>query len=276
MKKMFVLGLLFCGLVLSSCGSDEASEVEKKLYDCECNTLVTEKGGRFRMGSVRKMLKDKKPYTGTCAILSQDRDAIVTFLADYSEGYPVKKQKWQLFNGEKIQTWDLSFDSKNLKSGYTMTLRQRDLGLDSAKNKRHKVIHTSSYKEFNTGKQVLNYDFSAGGFYDTGHENTMGTELRGEIITGSDQFKSLGEDCWNKLPLIKKATADIYTGEDIMVEVKNVFEWEKFAKNEPAAKSYLECLQSKELKKFIIKEAFLDESATVGDVEANVSDEDED
>jgi hypothetical protein len=280
MKTLFKLGVLTSLFFLTSCGgeddkSDKATAAAKPTYDCECNSLEKDGGGKFKIGSVKKMMKDNKAYTGTCAILSKDRDAVITFLAEYSEGYPVKKQKWQLFNGKKIQTWDLTFDTKNLKSGYTMNLKNEDLGLDSAKNKRHKVLYTYSYHEFNKGKQVLNYSFSDGGFYDTGNENTMASELKGEVITGSKEFTSLGDECWNKLPMTMKTTANIFTGEDIQVEVKDVFTWENYAKNEPAAKKYLECLQSKELKKFTIEEAFIDESATVGDVEAKVSDEDE-
>lgn len=273
LNSVYFVAALF--LTAACGGGDEKSVVEKPKYDCECDALVNEKGGKFRMSSTKKMMKESKPYTGTCAVLSKDRDAIVTFLAEYSQGYPVKKQKWRLFNGEKIQIWDLTFDSKNLKSGYTILLKERSLDLDSSTNKRHKVLHTTSYREFNKGKQVLNYNFSDGGTYDNGFENVLISTYKGEVISGSKEFSSLGDECWNKLPMVDAVSSDIFSGDEVTVKVKNHFLWDKYSKKDPAAKKYLECLQSKEIKKFIVKDAFIDESATVGEVEADISDEEE-
>ena len=293
MKKLYsaIPAFVGCFLLLTSCGGDGADSAasDKPKYDCECGALVTEKGGEFKMASSKRMMKDDKPYTGTCAVLSKDRDAIVTFLAEYSQGYPVKKQRWELFNGEKIQIWDLSFDTKNRKSGYQMILMTEKGELDS-KNKRHQVLYTYLYDEYNNDKKVLNYSFNS----EIGPPKVIEEEYTdihhrlkqkgGYQITGSKEFEDLALDCWRKQPkiteqLVESGDYDHYTGmyNDVVrdVQVVDVFDWDKYFKKDPAAKKYIECLQSKEIKKFIVKDAFIDESATVGDVEAKVEGEEE-
>ena len=293
MKNLYsaIIAFVGCFLLLTSCGGDGADSAasDKPKYDCECGALVTEKGAEFKMASSKRMMKDGKPYTGTCAVLSKDRDAIVTFLAEYSQGYPVKKQKWKLFNGEKIQIWDLSFDTKNRKSGYQMILNTAKGELDS-KNKRQEVIYTSSYREYNNDKEVLNYSFENELFapkiveeeYNNVHHSLE--QKGGFQITGSKEFEDPALDCWRKQPkttkqLVESGDYDHYTGmyNDVVrdIQVVDVFDWDKYFKKDPAAKKYLECLQSKEIKKFIVKEAYIDESATVGDVEAKVDKEEE-
>lgn len=272
-------------------GGDEKSGVEKPKYDCECGALVTESGGEFKRLSKKKMMKDGKPYTGTCAELSEDRDAVVTFLAEYSQGYPVKKQKWELFNGEKIQIWDLSYDTKNRKSGYQLILRTEKGELDS-KNKRHQVIYTYRYDEYNNDKIVLNYSFDSELGPPKGIEEEY-TDIYHKLkqkggyqIVGSKEFEELGLDCWRKQPKFTDQLVETYGDYDYNtgmyndnvvrdIQLVDVFDWDKYFKKDPAAKKYLECLQSKEIKKFIVKDAFIDESATVGDVEAKVEGEEE-
>lgn len=286
LNTVYFVAALF--LTAACGGGDEKSGVEKPKYDCECDALVNEKGGKFRMSSTKKMMKESKPYTGTCAVLSKDRDAIVTFLAEYSQGYPVKKQKWELFNGEKIQIWDLSYDTKNRKSGYQLILRTEKGELDS-KNKRHQVIYTASYEEYNNDRKVLNYsfedEFSPPKMIEEEYNVDQRLKQRGGYqITGSKEFEDLGLDCWRKQPKITEQLTelgdyDYNTGmyNDVVRDIQTVvvFEWDKYFKKDPAAKKYLECLQSKEIKKFIVKDAFIDESATVGDAEAKVEKEEE-
>jgi hypothetical protein len=293
MKNLYsaIIAFVGCFLLLTSCGGDGADSAasDKPKYDCECGALVTEKGDEFKKLSKKKMMKDGKPYTGTCALLSKDRDAIVTFLAEYSQGYPVKKQEWELFNGEKIQITDLSFDTKNRKSGYQMRLATKKGALDS-KNKRQEVIYTSSYREYNNDKEVLNYlfqhEFLAPKIVREEYNNVHHSleQKGGYMITGSKEFEDLALDCWRKQPIKTVQTEemgdyDANTGmyNDVVrdLQVVDVFDWDKYFKKDPGAKKYLECLQSKEIKKFIVKEAYIDESATVGDVEAKVDEEEE-
>jgi hypothetical protein len=254
MKKHFKFGAIALTLVLASCGGEAEKSAEpeaapeKPLYDCECSTLHKEGGGYFKEQSVKKMVtSDNNPYTGTCAILSNDRSQVVTFLAEYKDGYPVKKQKWELFNNERILISDYTFDDKNQKSGYNISLGKAEV-MDSATNTKYAVRYTEWYHEYNKGREVLRY-----WFHDAAY--------KGWIIESENQdIKAAGDDCWNN------------------AQTKfNEFPYiDRLDSRDKNMKSYLDCLASKNLKKWVFKEMKIDENTTVDEAKADIDDENED
>lgn len=267
MKKHFKFGAIALTLLLASCGGEEAKKTEtaaapeKPLYDCECNTLQTEGGDDFKQRSIKKMVtSDNKPYTGTCATLSKDRSQVVTFLAEYKDGYPVKKQKWELFNKERIMIWDFTFDDKNKKSGYNMTLGKVEV-MDSATKIKYAVRYTSKYEEYNKGRKILGYTFSK-------------DYAKGWIIKSETQdVQTAGDDCWNQVPITSRMEQDSWSLEQVKVEKRSI---DKLDLRDANTKKYLDCIASKELKKWVFKEMKIDENATVEDAEADIDDEKED
>jgi hypothetical protein len=262
MKKHFKFGAIALTLLLASCGGEEAKKTEtaaapeKPLYDCECNTLQTEGGDDFKQRSIKKMVtSDNKPYTGTCATLSKDRSQVVTFLAQYKDGYPVKKQKWELFNKERIMIWDFTYDDKNKKSGYSMTLGKAEI-LDSTTKTKYAIRYTSRYSEYNKGRKILGYTFSKD--YE-----------KGWIIKSETQdIQTAGDDCWNQMPIKTKTR---YIGDIPMTDPY----LDKLDQRDKNIKSYLDCLDSKKLKKWVFKEMKIDENTTVEDAEADIDEEKE-
>lgn len=265
---MFVLGLLFCGLVLSSCGSDEEEKNDELKYDCDCYSLVKKSGKKFNSKydgqiflAVKSMSSDGlyeitqsgEVFNGTCAILSKNRKKTVLGLFKYKDGYPVKKQKWYEFNGEKILIWDLDYNDKNEKTGYRMSLGRFERQ-DSITKTKYTIAYTNGYEEFNNNRNVYWYNFTK-------------SEDKGWYINAENAQVKLGiEECWNQLPKTsrKEEEYNYDSGEFEMVEKFDVQIIKDLNTQNALTKKYIDCIASKKLKKWYFNEMKIDESANEG------------
>jgi hypothetical protein len=150
MKNRFTLILMLLvslSLIISSCGSEAGIEEVKKEFDCECNKLFNQ-GGR-ELYSMRGLLTKKERnqaradnnqafidskgdtvFTGTCAVLSDDRSKDILALHSFDKGYRTKKSTYEMIKGEKIQTAEFTFNEKDKRTGWYIDIQKQISGDD--------------------------------------------------------------------------------------------------------------------------------------------------
>jgi hypothetical protein len=280
MKNYFKIGFFVLSAMISSCGSNEdeaaakKNEVaEKPQYDCECNTLQTESGRKFREMSTKRMMSGGKPYTGTCATLSKDRSKIVTFLAEYKDGYPLKKQKWENFNNEKILVMELSFNDKNKKTGYKINVGRTER-LDSSTNTKYSIVYPSKYEEWKEGRSIYSYSFSKYEDPETSYDEMyIGANRIGYRFNSEDEaLVKLTEACFPKETVPDPMH---YMGDERTMERKIVIN--NFDLKNPKIKQYFDCVETNKakIKKWFLKEMKIDEASAVAENDVDVESEEE-
>ncbi len=137
MKNRFTLSLILSVsllMIISSCGSEAGSEEVKAEFDCECKTLFNQ--GGIELYSFRGLNKRQRDqaradnnqafidakgdsvFTGTCAVLSDDRAKDILALHSFDKGYRTKKSSYEMVNGKKEQTCEFTYNEKDDRSGW--------------------------------------------------------------------------------------------------------------------------------------------------------------
>ncbi len=150
MKNRFTLSLILSVsllMVISSCGSEGGSEEVKKEFDCECKTLFNQGGNvLYSMRGLATKRERKQAsadnnqafidakgdsvFTGTCAVLSDDRSKDILGLHSFDKGYRTKKSTYKMIKGEKIQTAEFTFNEKDKRTGWYIEIQKQISGDD--------------------------------------------------------------------------------------------------------------------------------------------------
>jgi len=209
------------------------------------------------------MMSGDKPYSGTCAILSNNRSKDIIFLAEYKDGYPAKKQRWTVFNNERILVEDYTFDDQNKKTGFFISLGNEEW-MDSSSNKKYAIIYPWSYSEWKDNREIYSYSFmklpDPAASYE---ENNYYHERQGFRFNSQDkELINLTESCFPKEKILNPFWTD---PKDTLVERAIVVKTFNF--NDPKIKQYFDCLESNKskIKKWFVKQMEIDEESAVAE-----------
>ena len=229
MKKGFTLYLILSVsllMIISSCGSEEVKKEVKKEVDCECNKLFDNRGIEleYEADYVNQVFTNSKAdsvFTGTCAILSDDRSKDTIALHSFEKGYRSKTSHFEIIDGKKIQKSEFTFNDKDEYSGWDIALKT---------NKKRNITYVKKYTEYKN-KEIV-YSYKVDYFYNI-------DRVEGQV-TGTYVWERNGkmDEKW-------KRRDDCHT---------NVYLW-SFGEesNKASVKSFFQCLDKMKLKKWWYK-----------------------
>ncbi len=177
-------------MIISSCGSEAGGEAAvKKAVDCECNKLFDDRG--IELGNqdyydeqVFTNSKADSAFTGTCAILSEDRSKDTIALHSFEKGFRSKRSDFEIIDGEKIQTLEYSFNDKDQYSGWNINIKT---------NKNLNFSYVKEYLEYKNEEVIYSYLFDW-----SSEEGTFVFEKNGKIFSEYSSYNKdlkMHDDC---------------------------------------------------------------------------------
>jgi hypothetical protein len=217
-------------MIISSCGSEGGNEAVKAEVDCECNKLFDARG--IELGNqdyydeqVFTNAKADAPFTGTCAILSEDRSKDTIALHSFEKGFRSKRSAFEIIDGEKIQTSEYSFNDKDQYSGWNVNIKT---------NKNLNFSYVKEYLEYKNEEVVYSYRLD--------YFSILGDDNRGTFV-----FEKNGKMVFANYSSYEK---DLKRRDDCRLDGQ-LFTREESEK--ASVKSFLECVTKMKLKKWWYK-----------------------
>jgi hypothetical protein len=234
MKNRFTLSLILSVsllMIISSCGSEAGGEVAvKKAVACECNKLFDDRGIELKnkddyYDQVFSNSKADSAFTGTCAILSEDRSKDTIALHSFEKGYRSKRSHFEIIDGEKIQTSEFTFNDKDQYSGWNINIKT---------NKSLNFSYVKEYLEYKNEEVIYSYRLD--------YFSTLDDDARGTFV-----FEKNGKMVFANYSSYEK---DLKRRDDCRLDGQ-LFTREESEKT--SVKSFFQCVDKMKLKKWWYK-----------------------